>query len=103
VTTDGHDAYLHAIQETMGEGVVHRCSWYMNNRIEQEHRGIKGRYQPMRGFGTFASAARFCSAHDELRDYLRYRTTMDGVVPLRVQREQFSGPLAALRAMIKVA
>jgi transposase-like protein len=74
VTTDGHDAYPRAIRETLGEGVVHRCSRYMNNRMEQDHRGIKGRYHPMRGFGNFTSAARFCLAHDEVRDYFRYRT-----------------------------
>jgi transposase-like protein len=27
-----------------------RTSRYLNNRLEQDHRGIKGRYQPMRGF-----------------------------------------------------
>jgi len=43
----------------------------MNNRIEQGHRGITQRYDPMRGFGSFASAARFCPAHDELRGHLR--------------------------------
>jgi transposase-like protein len=103
VTTDGHDAYPRAIRETLGEDVVHRCSRYMNNRIEQDHRGIKGRYHPMRGFGTFDSAARFCSAYDELRDYFRHRTSMDEVVPLGVQREQFRARSAELRAMLKAA
>jgi len=57
----------------------------------------------MRGFGTFDSAARFCSAHDELRDYFRHRTRMNEVVPLGVQREQFQARLGELRAMLKVA
>jgi len=48
VTTGGHDAYPRAIQ-------------YRNNRREQDHWGIKGRYDPMRGFGSFASAPRFFS------------------------------------------
>jgi transposase-like protein len=61
VTTDGHDAYPRAIRETLGEDVVHRCSRYLNNKIEQDHRGIKGRCHPMRGFGDFDSAVRFCS------------------------------------------
>ncbi len=61
---------------------VDRCSRYLNNRIEQDHRGIKGRSRPMRGFGAFKSAARLCSAHDEVRDYFRHRTRMDEVVPL---------------------
>ena len=102
-TTDGHDAYPRAIREILSEGVAHRCSQYMNNRLEQDHRGIKGRYQPMRGFGSFPSAARFCTAHDELRDYFRHRTRMHEVVPLRVQREQYRARSAALRALLGAA
>jgi len=73
VTTDGHDAYPRAIRETLGPDVQHRTSRSMTNRMEQDHRGIKQRYYPMRGFGSFEAAARFCTAHDELRDHLRYR------------------------------
>jgi hypothetical protein len=36
------------------------------NRIEQDHRGIKGRYPPMLGFKSGLSAARFCRGYDEL-------------------------------------
>ncbi len=61
----------------------------MNNRIEQDHRGVKQRYYPMRGFGSVASAARFCSAHDELRDHFRYRTCLNGSVSLADQRQLF--------------
>ena len=100
---DGHDAYPRAIRETLGEGVAHRCSQYMNNRIEQDHRKIKGRYHPMRGFGIFVSALRFCTAHDELRDYFRYRRRMHEVVPLGVQREQYRARTAALRTMLGAA
>ncbi|GAC1537964.1 MAG: hypothetical protein NVS2B7_08590 [Herpetosiphon sp.] len=39
VTTDGHDSYPRAIRETLGEEVLHRCNQYLNNRIEQDHRG----------------------------------------------------------------
>ena len=67
VTTDGHDAYPRAVRETLGDDVAHRCSRYLNNRIEQDHRGIKQRYYPMRGFGSVASAARCCPAFEEQR------------------------------------
>jgi putative transposase len=67
VTTDGHDAHPRAIRATRGEGVVHRTSRYKNNRSEQDHRGVKQRYYPMRGFGSFASAARSCPAFEEQR------------------------------------
>jgi transposase-like protein len=55
----------------LGNDVRHRTSRYLNNRIEQDHRGIKARYDPMRGFGAAPSAARFCLCHDELRNHLR--------------------------------
>jgi transposase-like protein len=46
VTTDGHDSYPQAIRTTLGKGVRHRTSAYLNNRLEQDQRGIKGRYRP---------------------------------------------------------
>jgi transposase-like protein len=103
VTADGHDAYPRAVREPLGEQVIHRCSQYLNNRLEQDHRGIKGRYHPMRGFGGLSSAARFCLTHDEVRAYFRRRTRLHEVVPLSVQREQFRARLAELRASLKVA
>jgi transposase-like protein len=44
----------------MGDQVQHRTNKYLTNRLQQEHRGIKQRSYPMRGFGTFEAAARFC-------------------------------------------
>jgi putative transposase len=41
VTTDGHDSYPRAIRETLGSDVLHRTNRYLNNRVEQDHRGIK--------------------------------------------------------------
>jgi putative transposase len=52
VTTDGHTSYPRAIRETMGSDVQHRTSTYLNNRLEQDHRGIKQRYYPMHGCGN---------------------------------------------------
>jgi len=90
VTTDGHDAYPRAIRETLGEEVHHRCNPYLNNRIEQDHRGIKQRYYPMRGFGSMEAAARFCRGFDEQRQYFRLRTAMREPLPsLAEQRRTF--------------
>jgi len=89
VTTDGHDAYPHAIRETLGPDVQHRTSRYMNNRMEQDHRGVKQRYYAMRGVGSVASATRFCSAHDARRDHLRYRPHLNDTVSLVEQRRLF--------------
>jgi putative transposase len=90
VTTDGHDAYPRAIRETLGEAVSHRCNLYLNNRIEQDHRGVKQRYYPMRGFGSFDAASRFCRAFDEQRQYFRLRPGMcQPLSPLSEQRREF--------------
>ena len=96
VTTDGHDAYPRAIRRMLGRKVVHRRNRYLNNRLEQDHRGIKQRYYPMRGFGSFAAAARFCTAHDELRDYFRSRLRAGETVPLATRRQLFRDRWAAL-------
>ncbi len=103
VTTDGHDSYPRAIRETLGSDVIHRTSHYLNNRLEQDHRGIKQRYYPMRGFGNFVSASRFCSAFDELRQFFRVRTVMKQKVSLAQQRELFCQRLDALKAMMLMA
>jgi putative transposase len=44
VTTDGHDSYPRAIRRILGRKVIHRTNRYLNNRMEQDHRGIKQRY-----------------------------------------------------------
>jgi transposase-like protein len=75
----------------------------MNNRIEQDHRGIKQRYYPMRGFGSFAAAARFCTAHDELRDHLRTCTHMKETVTLAEQRHRFQEQWAEVCALLAAA
>jgi putative transposase len=81
VTTDGHDSYPRAIRTGLGRGVRHRTSAYLNNRLEQDHRGIKGRCRPTRGFGPVASAGRSCRGYDELRSFLRARTRCGQHVP----------------------
>ena len=70
MTTDKHPAYTKAIRWIVGRKVLHRHNQYLNNRIEENHRSIKQRYYPMLGFANFESASRFCSAFDELRNYL---------------------------------
>jgi putative transposase len=103
VTTDGHDAYPRAIRETLGDAAIHRTSRYKNNRIEQDHRGIKQRYYPMRGFGAFASAARFCPAFEEQRQHFRPRTKQYERVTLAVQRRRFQERWAAVLTELAAA
>src|SRR4028119_1297683 len=104
VTTDGHDAYPRAIRETLGDEVKHRRSPYLNNCIEQDHRGIKQRYYPMRCFKNAESAARFCRAFDEQRQYFRLRTRMRQLLPpLPEQRREFRARWTALMGEVIAA
>lgn len=103
VTTDGHDSYPRAIRRILGRKVVHRTSRYLNNRMEQDHRGIKQRYYPMRGFGSFQSASRFCQAFDEQRDYFRVSTKPKEAVALPEQRRMFRQRFGALESLLMAA
>ena len=89
VTADGHDSYPRAIRTELGDSVRHRTNRYLNNRIEQDHRGTKSRYRPMRGFKSTAPAARFCRGFDELRNFLHIRSRRDRQLPTNSRRHRF--------------
>ena len=103
VTTDGHDAYPRAIRETLGAAVGQRTSRYKNKRIEQDHRGSKQRYDPMRGFGSVASAARFASALEEQRQYCRAQGRSGEPLSRAVRRQRCQGRWAAIMAEMAAA
>jgi putative transposase len=103
VTTDGHDSYPRAIRTELGKDVRHRTNAYLNNRLEQDHRGIKGRYRPMRGFKCPGSAARFCLGHDELRNFLRPRTRHCQHVPADRRRHLHLRRATAVLAILEAA
>jgi hypothetical protein len=92
VTTDGHGSYPYprAIRTMLGRTVRHRTSAYLNNRLEQDHRGIKGRIRCMRGFKSDQSAAHFCREHGGLRDLLRCRRRLNQSVPATTRRSRFA-------------
>jgi transposase-like protein len=58
VTSDAHDAYPSAIRNELGEAVRHRTNVYLNNRLEQDHRGMEDRYRPKKGFKSIPSVRR---------------------------------------------
>lgn len=103
VTTDGHASYPRAIGTELGEGVRHRTGVHGNDRLEQDHRGLKGRCRPMRGFKCPGSAARFCRASDELRDFLRPRTRYNQHVPAARRRSLSLGRTATVLAILEAA
>jgi putative transposase len=103
VTTDGHDSSPRAIRQILGHTVIHRWNTSLNNRLEQDHRGIKQRYSPMHGFGNFVSASRFWRAFDEVRQFFRLRATFGQFVSLAQHRELLRQRLDTLKTMIVVA
>jgi putative transposase len=90
VTTDGHGSYPRAIRTVLGKTVRHRTSAYLNNRLEQDHRGIKGRIRCMRGFKSHDAAERFCREHGELRNLLRPRRRHNKIVSASLRRASFA-------------
>ena len=101
VTSDGHSSYPRAIALELGKDVTHRTNRYLNNHLEQDHRGIKQRVRPMLGFKRFTSAARFCRAHDELRNFLRPRTARNQSVSLARRRVMHARRLCVLTNLLK--
>jgi putative transposase len=51
--------------------VIHRANRYLNNHLEQNHRGIKQRDGPMGGFQHGTTAARFRLVFDAVRAFFR--------------------------------
>jgi len=103
VTTDGHDAYPRALRTELGRHVRHRTSRYLNNRLEQDHRGIKGRCRPMLGLKSTGSARRYCRGHDELRNFLRCRSRMRQRVPAATRRWQHMRRAAIALGILETA
>ena len=71
ITTDKETALYSAITNTFDKSTKHRDSKYMNNRLEQDHRGVKSRYKVMKGFKDFFCALVFCTAFEEIRQFCR--------------------------------
>ena len=103
VTTDGHGAYPGAIKAELGEAVSHRTNHYLNNHLEQDHRGIKQRAHPMCSFKNFVLAERFCRVYDEVRNFFRVRLRWNELVSSARQRALHVGRLRVLMATLAVA
>ena len=103
VTTAGHGAYPGAIKKELGEGVIHRTNRYLNNHLEQDHRGIKQRDHLMCGFKSFVSTARFCRIYEEVRNFLRTRSRRNEAVSLAWQRALHVARMRILMATLAVA
>jgi putative transposase len=87
----------------LGKSVRHRNSRYLNNRLEQDHRGIKGRCGTMRGFKCPRSAGRFCWAYDELRNFLCPRSRTHQQVSADDRRFHFLRHTATVLRLLEAA
>jgi len=103
VTTDGHDADPRAIRETLGGGTTQRTGRDKHNRIAQDHRGLKQRYSPLRGFGMFDSAARCCPACEEQRHYFRAQARSGEPAPPAERRRRSQDRWTTLMAALAAA
>jgi putative transposase len=74
----------------LGKAVRHQTSACLNNRLEQDHRGIEGRIRCMRGFKSHDAADRFYGEHGELRDLLRPRRRHNQAVSASLRRSRFA-------------
>jgi transposase-like protein len=103
VTSDGHAVYPRAIKAELGKDVRHRTNRYLNNHLEQDHRGIKQRTPSMGGFKRMDSAECFCWVHDEVRNFLRPRSRPNEVVSLVLRRLLYTGRTRVLLTSLAAA
>ena len=78
ITTDKEPALYAAIENTFGDYTDHRDNKFMNNRLEQDHRGIKSRTNVMKDFKNIFNALVFCTAYEEIRQFFRMKNKTRG-------------------------
>lgn len=86
ITLDGYAASHRAVREMRDDGLLPRgtklrSSKYLNNLIEQDHRGIKSRTRPMLGFKSFASAANVIAGIELLRRIYKHQFALNRLKP----------------------
>lgn len=90
ITTDKEPALYPAVKRVFGGGTRHRDVKYMNNCIEQDHRGIKSRYKVMKGFSSIFCALIFCTVFEEIRQLFRMknktRADRRREIPFKIQQ-----------------
>ena len=89
VTADGHGSYPRATRTLLGKTVRHRTSAHLKNRLEQDHRGIKGRIRCMLGFKSHDAAERSCREHSGLRNLLPPRRRRKQIASASLRRARF--------------
>jgi transposase, IS6 family len=98
VTLDGYAASHRAVREMKMDGQLPadtqvRSSKYLNNLIEQDHRGVKLRIGPMLGFKWFTTAAIVIAGIELLRRIHKGQFNLGG---LRLKDRTTSGVWSAV-------
>ena len=94
----GPPTFPHATAKSSAySGLLFRCY------SDPDHRGIKQRYSPLRGFGSVVSAGRFCRAYEEQHQYFRARSRPHERVSLAAQRHRFRDRWAAVLTELTAA
>jgi len=73
ITTDKEHAFYLVIESVFGDHTDHRDCKFMNNLLEQNHRGIKSRYNVMKGFKDMLCALIFCTTFEDIRQFFRMK------------------------------
>ena len=97
--TEAHTAYPRAMAEILGENVIYEKRGCTTNLIEQDHRGIRLRYDPMLSFGCFIGAQMLCRAHEAIRQWLRPRQHMGKQISLAHRRTHIFNRSEELRSL----
>jgi transposase, IS6 family len=95
VTSDRTKCYPPALRALL-PAAEHRCSKYLNNRLERDHQFLKGRVRPMRRFKRTATANIFCRGHALLRNLGRGCTRLAAGAAPRLRLATASAALAAM-------
>jgi putative transposase len=90
VTTDRHCSYHSAIRTVLGRTVRRQTRAYQNNRLEHDHRYIKGKIRCMCSFKSHDAAGRFSREHGELQDLLYPGPRHKEIVPASPRRTRFA-------------
>lgn len=111
VVTDGWKGYPSATHQHLGNDVKHECTkggaiWrYANNRLEQDHRGIKGRLRVMNGLKgkVSSSAERLITGIEEVRYHFRARLTFREKLSASDRRKRYAANLRQWEAIVRRA
>jgi len=103
ITSDRHGSYPRALRLECGPAVTQCTTPYANQLLEQRHPAGKPRLRPMLGFKCTDSAARFCHAHEEVCNFLRFHSAGQRSTPLAWRRRMYHRQFILLREMMQAA